>query len=190
MDVKKALLGLTLSLLLGSGVVAAADSDKGVTAFNSRDYKSAFAELMPLAKKGDGRSQLFIGLMYDSGWGVLQNDKQAVKWYTLSAENGTSVAQDMLTGDSIVARGKNPVKWVTLAAEQGNVVAQNMLANSYKDGMEGLLKNDKAAFKWFTLAAEQGSSEAQLNLGRIYLSGVGALQNDKLSAAWTTKAAE
>ena len=188
MDVRKALLGLTLSLLLGSGVVVAADSDKGVTAFNSRDYKSAFAELMPLAKKGDGRSQLFIGLMYDSGWGVLQNDKQAVKWYTLAAEQGDAYAQGNLgvmydNGRGVLENDKTAVKWYTLAAEQGDANAQFNLALKYDNG-EGVLENDKTAIKWYTKAAEQGHAKAQANLGAMYANGEGVLTDIKRAYMW------
>ena len=40
MDVKKVFLGLTLSLLLGGGVFAAADFSKGVDAYESEDFKT------------------------------------------------------------------------------------------------------------------------------------------------------
>jgi hypothetical protein len=45
----------------------------------------------PLAEGGDITSQYNLALMYDNGWGVTQDYKEAVKWYTLAAEQGHAV---------------------------------------------------------------------------------------------------
>lgn len=47
MCVKKALIGLTLSMLLGSGVAVAADVDQGLKAYESGDYKTAIVFRIP-----------------------------------------------------------------------------------------------------------------------------------------------
>jgi len=89
MSIKKIITGLTLSILLGSGVAVAADYDKGLLAYNSGDFKTALAEWKPLAKQGYAKGQYNLGTMYANGRGVPENDKTAVKWYTLAAEQGT-----------------------------------------------------------------------------------------------------
>ena len=43
-------LGLVFSMLLSSGVVVAADYDKGLNAYESGDYKTALSEWTPLAE--------------------------------------------------------------------------------------------------------------------------------------------
>jgi hypothetical protein len=43
-------LGLVFSMLLSSGVVVAADYDKGWNAYESGDYKTALSEWTPLAE--------------------------------------------------------------------------------------------------------------------------------------------
>ena len=45
------------------------------------------------AEQGNSSAQLNLGLMYDEGQGVLQDYKEAVKWYRLAAEQGYSKAQ-------------------------------------------------------------------------------------------------
>ena len=86
MDVKKVLLGLALSVILSNGsVVFAADFDKGLQAAQAGDFKTALAEWTPLAEQGYVDAQYNLGLMYDNGEGVPENDKTAVKWYTLAA---------------------------------------------------------------------------------------------------------
>ena len=93
MDVRKALLGLTLLLLFGNGVAVAADFDKGLKAAQSGDFKTALIEWTPLAEQGDVDAQYNLGVIYDNGYGVPQNDRTAVKWFTLAAEQRHAVAQ-------------------------------------------------------------------------------------------------
>ena len=53
MSISKKIIGLTLSMLLGSGVAVSADFGKGVEAYNSGDFKTALAEWKPLAAQGN-----------------------------------------------------------------------------------------------------------------------------------------
>ena len=46
------------------------------------------------AERGQGLAQFKLGVMYDNGEGVPEDDKQAVKWYRLAAEQGQ--ASDVL----------------------------------------------------------------------------------------------
>ena len=103
MDIRKIITGLTLSLLLGSGVAVAADFDKGINAYDSGDYKTALAEWTPLAEQGGSDAQYNLGVMYDFGDGVPENDKTAVKWYTLAAKQGHARAQTNLGLCTIMA---------------------------------------------------------------------------------------
>lgn len=65
------------------------------------------AEFSELAEQGDADAQYYLGLMYNSGEGILQDYATAVKWYELSAEQGFSGAQYNLgfayaTGEGVV----------------------------------------------------------------------------------------
>jgi len=93
MNVKKLLLGLTLSLLLGNGAVVASNYHKGLKAYEANDFNTALLEWIPLAEQGLAKAQHKLGYMYDVGEGVLENDKTAVKWYTQAAEQGLAKAQ-------------------------------------------------------------------------------------------------
>jgi uncharacterized protein len=62
--------------------------------------------------------------MYDKGRGVPQNDKTALKWYRLAAEQGNAAAQFNLgvmynEGEGVLENYKTAAKWYKLAAEQG-----------------------------------------------------------------------
>ena len=45
------------------------------------------------AEHGDAVAQFNLGGMYENGFGVQQDYKQAVKWHKLSAEQGDAKAQ-------------------------------------------------------------------------------------------------
>ena len=151
---------LTITVLLGSaGVSWSADFQKGLAAVQRGDFATALREWTPLAEQGDASAQFNLGLMYNNGRGVPQDDKTAVKWYALAAEQGDADAQYNLgvmydNGEGVPQDDKTAVKWWTLAAEQGDASAQYNLGFMYNNG-RGVPQNDKTAVKWYTLAAEE-----------------------------------
>ena len=75
-------LTLTIAILLGSMSVSySQDFDRGVEALNRGDYSEAFRQWKPLAEQGYAKAQYNLGVMYDNGQGVAQDDKTAVKWF-------------------------------------------------------------------------------------------------------------
>ena len=82
---------LLLTLLLENPAFSA-DFQKGLTAYQSGDYATALREWTPLAEQGDAYAQGNLGWMYDTGQGVPPDDKTAVKWYKLAAEQGDARA--------------------------------------------------------------------------------------------------
>ncbi len=48
------------------------------------------------ADKGYATAQFFLGIMYDDGYGVPEDDTEAVKWWRLAADQGVAVAQSNL----------------------------------------------------------------------------------------------
>ena len=69
MSIKKVITGLVLLMLISSGMVVAADYDKGTKALDSGDYKAALVEFIPLAEQGDADAQGNLGYMYEFGYG-------------------------------------------------------------------------------------------------------------------------
>ena len=84
------------------------------------------------AERGDAGAQFNLGVRYANGRGVLQDNKEAVKWYRLSAEQGDAIAQCNLGGMYNEGQGvpqdyKEAIKYFRLSAEQGNADAQMVL---------------------------------------------------------------
>ena len=83
-------------LMTLSSPVSAQDYGKGYAAYKAKDYATAFKEWEPLAEQGLAAAQYNLGNMYRKGEGVPQDDKEALKWYNLTAEQGHAAAQVLL----------------------------------------------------------------------------------------------
>ena len=119
------LLGLSL---LGLGAITHADTDttlgEGWQAYLEGHYQEAAAIWSPLASRGNPEAQANLGLLYDSGMGVLLDPARAVSWYRKSAEQGLAAAQYnlgqmYLTGRGVKRSHPDAMHWVQLAADQG-----------------------------------------------------------------------
>jgi len=65
---------------------ASAPTDHAVRAIEKGDFKTALAELNPLAAKGNANAQFMLGMMYDAGKGVKQDQQVAASWYRKAAD--------------------------------------------------------------------------------------------------------
>jgi len=90
---KNIILMLALMLTLTANMAKADDFSDGLEAYNNGDYITALGLLKPLAETDHAIAQYSLGVMYDIGDGVLQDDKEAAKWYRMAAEQGLAQAQ-------------------------------------------------------------------------------------------------
>jgi len=155
-------------------------------------FSDLLAEMQ--AEQGLVEAQFALGVFYEHGYGVPQNDKEAIKWFAKAAERGIAEAQLYLglsyaKGQGVRQNNEEAVKWFNMAADQGLAVAQFNLGLSYENG-KGVAQDDKEAVKWFTKAAEQGYVNAQFNLGLIYSNNDDLVTNYKEAVKWYSKAAE
>jgi HJR/Mrr/RecB family endonuclease len=104
----------------------------GETAYNKEDYKNAAFWYRKTAEQGYAIGQNNLGLMYERGWGVPQDDKEAAIWYHKAAEQGNASAQKNLgwlyeNGRGLQRDLKEAIKWYQLAKNQGDVFAYSRL---------------------------------------------------------------
>ncbi len=167
------ILGLTFSVLFGSGASVAADFDKGLSAYDAGDYNAALAEWVPIAEQGNLDAQLKLASIYRSHQGM-KNSKKAVKWFTKAAEQGHMKSHwrlgDMyIRGEGVLESYKTAIKWYTRAAQQGDATAQRRLGGMYQDGM-GVLTDNIRAYMWFILfaynAAGASASDATKSIAK------------------------
>ena len=155
---------LLLTLLIGTSANAT-DLQKGLSAFNRKDYETALRLWKPLAEQGNLDAQWWLGWMYRNGDGTPKDYKTAFKYYKLAAEQGYTPAQYELGefyqyGYGVTQNEKTAVKWYRLAAEQGLSIAQYNLGEMYDIG-EGVIRDYVLAYMWYLIAVSQGSKYAK-----------------------------
>ena len=165
-----------------------------MAAYQRGDYATAIRELRPLAEQGNAEAQYGLGVMYEHGQGVPQDDAEAVKWYRKAAEQGEANAQFILgnmydDGRGVTQDYAEALKWYRKAAEQGDAEAQYNLGVMYGNG-RGVTQDYAEAVGWYRKAAEQGDVEAQYGLGLMYDNGQGVAQDYAEAVKWYRKAAE
>ena len=84
---------VTALIFTSATTVWAGDFEDGFAASEAGDYKTAFSFYKKAAEQGELAAQFNVGLYYDVGKGVAQDDAEAVRWYKLAAAQGYSSAQ-------------------------------------------------------------------------------------------------
>ena len=138
------LLRLTFILTLGgAGLTACANLQQEQTAHKQENEVTvSFAERMKTrAEQGDTLGQAGLGLMYQEGRGVPQDDQLAVQWLRKAAEQGDTYGQNHLGLMYAEGRGvpKNYVyayMWLNIAAS-GDFEG---LPVEVKEVMKGIMK--------------------------------------------------
>ena len=116
---------LMVSLLTCAGGVAIAqDLDAGLKAAQAGDFQTALKEWKPLADQGHAGAQYNLGLMYANGYGVPEDDAEAVRWYRLAADQGHAGAQHRLglmyyNGEGVLRDNVTAHMWFNIAGANG-----------------------------------------------------------------------
>ena len=161
----------------------------GLDAYDRGNYEEALRILRPLAEEGDARAQYGLGKIYETGGGPITPDaKQAVYWYSRSAEQGIAAAQNNLALMYAEGRGvaQNKPQALALweaAARGGHPHAQYNMGLLFYRG-EGVERDLSAAANWFGLAAENGLAEAQFAVAEMHRLGVGLPQDNRKALSW------
>ena len=163
---------LLIAVLSVSGLSATAqyaqENEAGLAAAMAGDMQTAWDIWKPLADAGDARAQSNIGVMYDQGQVVAEDDAEAVRWLTLSAEGGFPTGQFNLAnmyknGAGVVQNLTLAVRWYQAAARQGHPQAQMALMQALYFG-NGVSRDHAKAYMWLVIAAEAGFAGAADNL--------------------------
>jgi|GEM_PF-219221 len=135
-----------------------------------------------------------LGVCYDYGIGVEENETEAFKYYTLGANNGYTAAKYRLGlaykyGRGTTVNMEEAYRWLSEAAEDGNFNSQ------YETGMlllngEGVAQNEAEGVQMLMKVAEEDHDGAQFELGNCYLSGRGVEEDEVQAMFWYQKAAD
>ena len=131
--------------------------------------------------------------MYSEGSGVKKDYFEAVKWLSMSAKQGSAIAQYNLgnmyrNGHGVDQSDSKAMLWHQKSADQGYANAQSQVGSFYARGI-GVPKDAVTAVKWYKKAADQGHSESQLALGSRYYVGQGVIKDKIQAYMWINLAA-
>ena len=135
-----------------------------------------------------------IGICYEMGIGVEENETEAFKYYTLAANNGNTMSMYRTglcyyNGVGVKQNLQEAFRWFNDTAGQESVHAYYYLGKMLMYG-EGCTPDAETGLQWLLKAAEMNSDKAQFELGNAYLSGNGVEENDEIAMEWFEKAAE
>ena len=124
-----------------------------------------FEAVKRAAEQGNATAQNNLAKMYARGFGVAQDDAEAIKWFRKAARQGMADAQGNLglmyaDGQGVKPSDAEAVKWLRKAATQGDANAQFNLGWMLAHG-QGVARNKAEAMKWYRKAAGQGHQLAQ-----------------------------
>ncbi len=130
-----------------------------------------FDSQMKLAKNGDAEAQFNVGEMYEIGFTVKQDKKEARYWISRSANQEHEAARFKLLywdveRDGLKGKNTAKVKELNKLAEHGNAQAQYYLGKMYAYGI-GVNKNIDVAIDWLNKAALADVLEAKIELASV-----------------------
>ena len=125
--------------------------DTAINSLGRKEFTTALQLFTDLANRGMAEAQINLGMMFESGQGVLQNFDEAIKWYQLAASQGLTKAQEKL--NLLVSKA---------AAAQVNFG----LGVAFENG-QGVPQDIMEAIRWYQLAADQGLIKAQEKLNLL-----------------------
>ena len=123
---KKPIFLLLAGSLLSAGPVwAEGEWDQARSAHERGDHAAEVAIIRPMAEKGYAFAQFNMGVLYDQGKGVPQDNALAIQWYQKAAEQGLPQAQINLgimyqEGQGVKQDYIRAYFWYALADSQGD----------------------------------------------------------------------
>jgi len=169
-------------------------SSPGLKAYMRGDYRTAIAELKPLAEQGDPEAQYVLGATYANAQPPLRNLEEAERWTRMAAEQGhvnamVDMAKLILFYQSkgiSDAANVQAAPWCQRAAERGHPEAQFMIGMMHFSGA-GAAQDNVRAYMWWILAASQRHALAQqlLERSRDKITADEIRQAEQLAKQWT-----
>jgi len=158
MKISRVLLIITPIILAAYAFTVWLNFDDRLTSYAVSHEK----EFRTSAEQGKAEAQYQLGLMYDGGVGVEENDGEALKWYRLAAEQGYAKAQYNLGMMYYFGKGApqdrvTGYQWVILAADRGEKAAKDAMEElAKKISGEQISKAKAAAQAWSKTHKKQG----------------------------------
>ncbi|KAH0791533.1 cobalamin biosynthesis protein CobT [Histomonas meleagridis] len=116
--------------------------EHGMYCYEKGKYDKAFKSLINAARYGDSLTYKYIGRIYEKGYGVEKNEKEAFEWYRLGAmqcedlDCVMSAAKCLQKGIGTESNDEEAKRYYRKAADKGNEKAQRKLREMESEGNE------------------------------------------------------
>ncbi|EFC47957.1 TPR repeat protein [Naegleria gruberi] len=140
----------------------------GILAENEKRFEEAMQWYKKALDMGNTAAAYPLGRFYFQGLVAPKDEKKAIHYVEIAANNNSSIAQEYLgdiyhTKESEIYNPVKAIEWYTKAASNDSTNAM------YNCGcINEELNNFEMALYWYTKAIEKGSSSAMNNLAMIY----------------------
>ncbi|MDE3176308.1 MAG: sel1 repeat family protein [Pseudomonadota bacterium] len=153
------------------------------------------AEKRLTANPRDAAAMTLIGEIYHDGLAVARDDKEAVGWWKLGAENGDAQGAyeygvALLAGTGVAADRAAARKYFLQAADKGKLAAIYNLGALALQGEAGAPPDFAAAAAYFRRAAEAGDGNSAYSYGVLLREGRGVPLDTDKAAQWLKRAAD
>jgi TPR repeat protein len=182
--------------LVGPARTNAGPPEDAATAYGKRDYLSALNLWRPLAEQGNAAAQRGLGILYENGLAVPQDDTQSVIWYRKAADQGDAEAEYRLghayvQGASGLPRDLSQGTALMMrAGDHGNARSLYFIGEFYRTGLFGITKDGAQAIAWYRKAADLGYALAESRLAIAYQFGTDVPKDMAQANFWYRKAEE
>lgn len=174
--------------------VEGSDRDFAYGAFQRGYYLTALQIATSEAEDGDAAAQTLLGVIYDTGSGIPQDEQKAAQWYQIAAENGNPQAAYHLGQYYLLGRGGlekdagRAAENFIRASDAGIFEASYNLGLLYLSG-KGVDRDVKKAKELLEQVAVENDADAQYALGTAYFDGDFGEVNEGQGAFWLGRAA-
>src|ERR1700686_1673037 len=177
------------------------------------DCSKSLSLFTQLAEKGFTRAMYGAGDIYSNGCREVKKDlDKAIKWHTEAAEKGYSDSMYALaliyrstplpetsqtankvegvTNKTVRYDFPKAIEWYEKAIDAGDDSALTELGGLYREGAEGLNKDEFKAFLFFKKYADAGRTAALMQLGWCYEFGSGVAADKHRASMYYEQAAD
>jgi len=169
-------LAIVLVIVAATGCVPTGDLERGLEAYENRDWETAYKELTPLAAQGNGIAELHLGVLYFNGFFVPQDPMRGEQLMLSAIEKGEIKAYRMLgyrylIGDGAeqnISEGKRLLKF---AAERGEGYAVNVLCFAFANDQYDVPVDRNLSLPWCRVAEERQTEDSDYFLAWALISG-------------------
>ncbi|MBH0190717.1 MAG: sel1 repeat family protein [Nitrospira sp.] len=134
--------------------------------YDQKRYEDALAQYALLAEQGDEYAARWAGWIIYKGLCARNNPQEAIHYYLLAAQSGSTVAWfDLADMYARIGEYRKAIEWYERSAAEGYLPALYRLGRCYQSG-KGVNQNEEKAVAYFEEAASQGHIFAKGQLMR------------------------